>query len=243
MQHIKYEHFRKKVNYKNIFKDIFFIYIIAVVSVLLFNSIFLQAFKIRENSMEPQINENASILVNKFVYGPKYPFFEARIFNATSNIKRGDVIVFMSDDYLKNNTIVRFFSTIVYTLTFTLVDLTNFNKHENTNFFIKRVIGLPNDVIKYKLVDNNIVVFINNIPEKSLINVNYKIIKDNNDKYPLINEYKVKDDEYYILGDNRKVSFDSRIFGGISSKQIIGKAIFKYTLLPPFDKVNIGVIK
>lgn len=239
---IKYEHFRKKVNYKSIIKDIFFIYIIAVISVLLFNSIFFQAFKIRENSMEPQITENSSVLINKFIYGPKYPFFDVRIFNATNNIKRGDVIVFMSKEYMNSNIFVRFFSSVIYTLTFTMVDLINLNNNDNTSFFIKRVVGIPNDVIKYKLVDNNIVVFINDIPEKSLINLNYKLIEDNNDKYPLINEYKVKKDEYYVLGDNRKVSFDSRIIGGISSEQIVGKAIFKYNLLP-FNKIKLGVIK
>jgi len=240
--HIKYEHFRKKVNYRNIYKDVIFIYIIAVVSVLLFNSFFLQAFKIRENSMEPQIRENSSILVNKFIYGPKYPFTDIRIFNATKNIRRGDIVVFMSNQYFKKNIVLRVFSSVIYTLTFTMLDLTNLDINDNTSFFIKRVIGIPGDSIKYKLVDESIIVLINDIPEESLINFDYKLIKDNNDKYPLINEYEVKENEYYVLGDNRKLSFDSRILGGISSNQILGKAIFKYNIFP-FSKTNIGVIK
>lgn len=240
--YIKYEHFKKKVNYKNIYKDIIFIYIIAVFSVLLFNSIFLQAFKIRENSMEPQILENSSILVNKFIYGPKYPFSDIRVFNATKNIRRGDIVVFMSDEYFKKNIALRVFSSIIYTLTFTMLDLTNLDKNDNTSFFIKRVIGIPGDTIKYKLVEDSIVVFINDIPEDSLINLDYKLIKNDIDKYPLINEYEVKENEYYVLGDNRKLSFDSRIIGGISSKQILGKAIFKYNIFP-ISKTNIGVLK
>lgn len=86
--YIKYEHFKKRVNYKGIVKDIIFIYIIAVLSVQLFNSIFLQAFKIRENSMEPQLSEKSNILVNKFIYGPKYPFTDIRIFDATKKYKK-----------------------------------------------------------------------------------------------------------------------------------------------------------
>ncbi len=240
--YIKYEHFKKRVNYKSIVNDIIFIYIIAVLSVQLFNTIFLQAFKIRENSMEPQISEKSNILVNKFIYGPKYPFTDIRIFDGTKNIRRGDVIVFMSEEYFKKNIIIRVFSSIVYTLTFTILDITNLDKNDNNSFFIKRVIGIPGDTIKFKLVDNNITVFINNVSENSIINLNYKVISDDNDKYPLINEYKVKNNEYYILGDNRKLSYDSRIIGGINSKQIIGKAIIKYNLFP-INKSKIGFIK
>lgn len=240
--YIKYEHFKKRVNYKSIVKDIVFIYIIAVLSVQLFNSIFLQAFKIRENSMEPQITERSNILVNKFIYGPKYPFTDIRIFDSTKNIRRGDVVVFMSDEYFKKNMAVRIISSIIYTLSFTMLDITNIDKNDNNSFFIKRVIGIPGDSIKFKLVSNNIVVFINNIQENSIINLNYKVIRDDNDRYPLINEYKVKNNEYYVLGDNRKLSYDSRIIGGINSKQIIGKAIIKYNVFP-FNKSKIGFIK
>lgn len=158
------------------------------------------------------------------------------------NIRRGDVIVFMSDEYFKKNIIVRVFSSIIYTLTFTILDITNIDKNDNNSFFIKRVIGIPGDSIKFKLVDNIIVVFINNVSENSIINLNYKVIKDNSDKYPLINEYDLKKNEYYVLGDNRKLSYDSRIIGGINSKQIIGKAIIKYNLFP-ISRLKIGFIK
>ena len=54
----------------------------------------------------------------------------------------------------------------------------------------------------------------------------------------LQNEYNVKKNEYYVLGDNRISSYDSRICGGIKSIQIIGKALLKYY---PFTEF--GVLK
>ena len=115
------------------------------------------------------------------------------------------------------------------------------NFEDNRNVYIKRVIGLPGDVIKYQLVDNIIMVFINNNPEKELIKNKYNLI-DNNEKYPLLSEYTVKQDEYYVLGDNRKHSFDSRFIGSINLKQIIGKAVLKYWNWP-FDYNKLGVLK
>jgi signal peptidase I len=236
---IKYDHYKKKLNFKNIFKEIFYVYIIGILTVLLFNSILIQAFKIKESSMFPQIEENTCVLVNKFIYGPKYPFTEKRIFNSTKNIKRGDVILFYSEEYINKNKLVRMFNNMVYILTFSFIDLNNLD--DTRNIYIKRVIGIPGDSIKYQLVDNKILVFINGVQEKDIIKKNYDLV-DYSDKYPILNEYKISQNEYYVLGDNRKSSFDSRFIGTINSRQIIGKSILKYWDWP-FNFSKLGVIK
>lgn len=79
----------------------------------------------------------------------------------------------------------------------------------NNKFIIKRVVGMPNDTLKIingdVYVNNNLLKFEN-------------IIKDicNYD------EIILKDDQYFILGDNRINSFDSRNIGVISKSNIIG---------------------
>jgi signal peptidase I len=241
-----YEYYKKKVNKRKIIKDIIYIYIIAVLLVLMFNSLFIQAFKIPSNSMEPTLYENNRILVNKFIYGPKIPFTDIRIFDGKRNIHRGDIIVFMSEEYSNKNVLFRVSSTFIYTLTFSIVDISNIVRHYDSNVYVKRIVGIPGDRIKFNVVNGTVVVYINGIPEKKAIELDYKTIEENEKNSKLLslmtlqNEYVVKEGEYYVLGDNRISSSDSRIWGsyGVTPKQIIGKAIIKY-----WPTNQIGVFK
>ena len=90
------------------------------------------------------------------------------------------------------------------------------------DLLIKRIIGLPGDEIKY--VNNTLY-------------VNGKIVEENFDKsytYDFsLNELgsnKVPKDSYFVLGDNREVSKDSRSIGFIDKKDIVGKS--SLTLFP-----------
>ncbi len=81
--------------------------------------------------------------------------------------------------------------------------------HYKNEKHIKRIVGLPNDRIK---IENNNLFICNNEIEK------LSVPKSNN-------TYTLKKDEYYVLGDNYKNSFDSREHGPIKKSQIIGKVI------------------
>lgn len=90
---------------------------------------------------------------------------------------------------------------------------------------IKRVIGLPNDTIEYK---------------NDILYVNHKKVNEpylqplKNQQQPFTtntqnqSHFKItlKDNEYYLLGDNRPVSKDSRTLGPFKSNQIISKLIY-----------------
>ena len=84
------------------------------------------------------------------------------------------------------------------------------------DYLIKRVIGLPGEEIKY--IDN-------------VLYVNGKVVKD---KYANGNtgnfKTKVKNNSYFVLGDNREDSLDSRFYGSFNKKKILGKTNF--TLFP-----------
>ena len=245
MMNNKYHYYKKKSNTNKILKDIIFIYLIGVIFVSLFNSMLLQAYKIPTDSMEPTIKKDTCILVNKFITGSKYPFIDMQIFDGSKNIERGDIIVFTSKEYLHKNKMFRFFSNFVYTISFSLIDLYKMSKIYDTNIYVKRVIGIPNDVISYKIINGRSVLFINGMPEIKSVEKEY-VINEENDKntdpdflkYSLIqNEYVVPLDNFYVLGDNRILSVDSRIFGAIDKKQILGKAILKY-----WPTSNFGII-
>lgn len=74
---------------------------------------------------------------------------------------------------------------------------------------IKRVIGLPNENIEYK--DNKLLINNQEVEEPSIYNHETSDLKDT-----------VKYNCYYVLGDNRTMSLDSRMFGCVPKKSIIG---------------------
>lgn len=92
-------------------------------------------------------------------------------------------------------------------------------------YLIKRVIGLPGEIIEYK---NN------------TLYVNGKVVAENFDKQDIsdfklqeIGASKIPEDFYFVVGDNRLNSKDSRRIGFISRDQIIGKSHFT---IYPFDR-------
>lgn len=89
-------------------------------------------------------------------------------------------------------------------------------------YLVKRVIGLPNDTVKC---------------EDGKIFVNNKELKD---KYTIedntcTGEVTLKDDEYFVLGDNRAVSMDSRIIGPVKKEKVLGTTNFR---IFPFTKIG-----
>lgn len=93
---------------------------------------------------------------------------------------------------------------------------------------IKRVIAFPNETVEFK--DNNL--YIN----KTLVKENFKHAKTNDFSLEDIGLTTLPKDCYFVVGDNRNNSKDSRILGCVSKKDIIGKA--SITLFP-FNKIGI----
>ena len=94
---------------------------------------------------------------------------------------------------------------------------------------IKRIIGLPGEHIKYK---NNIL-YINGVETTEKVNLNTEDFDIKELGYDVVPE-----GHYFVVGDNRTNSLDSRKIGFISEKDIIGTAFFSFF---PFDKF--GTIK
>jgi len=88
--------------------------------------------------------------------------------------------------------------------------------------YIKRIIGLPGERIQ---IANNEIKINGKKLSEDYIPQDFKT-------YGEIN-YQIKDNEYYVLGDNRELSNDSRIWGPLSRGQIIGRA---QMIITPFDK-------
>lgn len=101
-------------------------------------------------------------------------------------------------------------------------DIIVLDEEKDNEKIIKRVIGLPGETVAIK---------------KGKIYINDKVIDDEY-AYGETSDYNkvtLKDDEYFILGDNRLISKDSRYFGPIKENEIKGKIVFR---LFPFTKIG-----
>ena len=100
-------------------------------------------------------------------------------------------------------------------------DIVVLNNEEDNDRIIKRIIGLPSEIIEY----NNNQLYVNG----KLIEQTYKVKDTENFTVQL------KANEYFVLGDNRTVSKDSRMLGAFKEKDIIGRVNFR---LLPFSKIG-----
>lgn len=101
-------------------------------------------------------------------------------------------------------------------------DIIVLDEKEDNEIIIKRIIALPGETIKIQ----NGKIYIND--------------KEYNDEFAYgdTSDYEqvtLGEDEYFILGDNRLISKDSRYFGTITEDEIIGKVVFRFW---PFSKIG-----
>ncbi len=83
--------------------------------------------------------------------------------------------------------------------------------HNNHEFYIKRVIGLPGETVK--LIDGYVYIFSDKYPQGIKLDEPYLSDDNNGSTFATggINEFTVPADQYFVLGDNRKRSSDSRL--------------------------------
>lgn len=185
--------------------------VILVVFVL--RSFIVEPFRIPSGSMLPSLHVGDFILVNKFSYGLRLPVVNVKILDL-GEPARGDVAVF------------------------------RFPRDESVNY-IKRIIGLPGDRIVYegkklyingKLMpqgqasaytvqqDGEVLYEAARYTEK-LDGVEHAILLSvRPDDTP--NEYVVPPGRYFVMGDNRDHSNDSRYWGFVPEENLVGKAFF-----------------
>ncbi|MBI4085506.1 MAG: signal peptidase I [Candidatus Liptonbacteria bacterium] len=95
-------------------------------------------------------------------------------------------------------------------------------------YFIKRVIGLPGE--KVQINKSQITVF--NEENRNGIVLDEKYLSENS-AIPGDGEFKVPEDSYFVLGDNRAYSYDSRNWGVLPKSDIVG--LVQFRLWPPGD--------
>ncbi len=182
--------------------------IIAILLALLIRAFVIQAFKIPSGSMKPTLQVGDHILVNKFIYGIKL-----RIPFTALNY----TLIPISSP--KRNDVVVFI----------------FPKETNKDF-IKRVIGLPGDTVQIK----NKKVYINNQPmvDPHGTYTDQRIIPEMEQPRDNTGPMVVPPSMIFVMGDNRDESYDSRFWGFVDQKQILGQAFIIYW---SWDRTEFGI--
>ena len=184
--------------------------------VFLLRSFVVEPFRIPSGSMLPTLQDGDFILVSKFEYGIRLPVSNRKMVEL-SYPERGDVMVFKFP-------------------------------HDDKVNFIKRVVGIPGDRILYqdkKLTINGKPISQNFIGESLLNSGSSREVTVTRFKESLGDEshtiqvnfekqgragntlqFTVPEGKYFVLGDNRDYSNDSRFWGFVPEENIIGRAFF-----------------
>jgi signal peptidase I len=183
---------------KSTIREYFESIVIAVILALFVRTWVVQAFKIPTGSMENNLLIGDHLLVNKFVFGPT-PLAIGRAVLPVRSIARGDIVVFKYPD-------------------------------EPDRDFIKRVVGLPGETIELR----NKKVHVNGTPlEEPYVH----FLTPPSTDYQEVTSYDVRDrfgpvtvppDQYFVMGDNRDNSQDSRYWGFLPRHYVKGKALLIY---------------
>lgn len=194
---------------------------LAFVLALVIRTFVVQAFKIPSGSMLPTLQIGDHILVVKFSYGTRIPFTD-HVVQALGlrEPRRGDVVVFRYPG----------------------------NECED---YIKRIIGLPGDVVEVR----NRRVFVNGeplddrwgrCPDGELLS-NPAADCGPPIRIDYMPSFHVPENSYFMMGDNREHSQDSRVWGTVSGDKILGRAVRIYWSwdaerhLPRFTRIGRAV--
>ena len=113
-------------------------------------------------------------------------------------------------------------------------DVIIFRSPEDTSqFFIKRIVGLPGETIEIK--ENKVKIYNTDEPDGLVLSENYL---DSGQETLGNMLMRLDDNEYFVLGDNRLQSSDSRRWGPVNKTLITGKAFLRAWPFTKFDKIE-----
>jgi signal peptidase I len=185
---------------KSTLREYFESIVIAVILALFIRTFVVQAFKIPTGSMEENLLIGDHLLVNKFVFGPSATALERAVLPMAS-LKRGEVVVFKYPE-------------------------------EPDRDFIKRVIGLPGETVELREKK----VYINGTPLNEPY-VHFLAPPRGGTEFNEVTSFDVRErygpvtvppNQYFVMGDNRDNSQDSRYWGFLPRELVKGKALVIY---------------
>lgn len=196
-------------------------------------SFIFQPYRVPTGSLKPTVMPGDFIFVNQFSYGLRFPIWEKKLLSV-DNPKRGQIVL------------------VYYPVDHHII-------------FVKRVVGLPGDHISYinkvlyingKEMEQKFIANVTQLNDfgqlvtyqeyqENLDGIKHDIFEINDSSHPAQNFYNlvVPKGEYFMMGDNRDESDDSRGWGFATSKDLVGRALFIWMSWDPnaahwYDKIR-----
>ena len=231
---------------RSLFREYFESAAVVLVMAMFFMTFVAQAAEVPSASMENTVYVGDRFLINKFIFGPGpvLPFLPQR------EIRRGDIVVFK----------------------YPAESVPSENIVQHKTLFIKRVIGLPGETIEVRGAE--IYVNGNALPEYRVRVLDRQLGNDKapltrlefpqrkaDEPYtvyysPAPNEsgffhairrpFRVPDGHYFVMGDNRDNSKDSRFWGTVPRELVVGRAMFviwSYDESAPQEQGGLGFVR
>lgn len=186
----------------------------VILAVLLIRSFLVEPFTIPSSSMVPTLLIGDFILVNKYSYGVRLPVVHTKILDV-GEPQRGDIVVFRPPTHPDKN-------------------------------YVKRLVGLPGDKISYV----NDVLYVNGVAmqqtpvgryfgegsnsestggdlrKESLLGIEHQILLRGGRGLLPGGTWEIPPGQYFMMGDNRDNSEDSRAWGLVPEQNLVGRAFF-----------------
>lgn len=179
--------------------------VIAAILALIIRSFIVQAYKIPSGSMEDTLLIGDHLLVSKFMYGTQIPFTDITILQFDEP-ERGDIVVFEFPED---------------------AHMSWWKRRD----FIKRIVGVPGDRVEMrdkKVYVNGEHYAIEQEIHKEPRTIYPGTIPSPQDRRDFMPAVIVPEGHYFVLGDNRDRSYDSRFWGFVAKDKIKGQAFIKY---------------
>ena len=197
--------------------------LIALLIALCIKGFIIEHYVVPTGSMVPTIDIGDRLFAMKFFYGAKIPLTGRRL-PAIRAPRHGDIVVFQAPFYEKPGILVQVFHPVVYTISLGFISI-----DPQPRFYVKRCIGVPGDVVH--IIGKKVYVngvhqegwWIEHHSDPTLIPPGEDLINQRDYYGPVT----LPEDSYFMMGDNRDESYDSRFWGFVLRRDIYGKAFIR----------------
>ena len=212
--------------------------VIAFVLYLIVFGFVASTYRIESVSMEPALLPSDRVIVSSLSFGARVPFLQSRL-PGLGVPERGDLVVIRPPFLEEPGILWRILEPVASFLTVQKATLHRDLYGSRVNsYMVKRIVGVPGDTVRMK--DYTLMIRPRGasdfVPEQQLIQAHYQLqttlaARGWSGSLPLSGnggEVTLQAGEYFVLGDNRTESSDSRSWGALAAERIVGKLIYRY---------------